>query len=163
MTLREAIALERDYRRVSAEHRAQRVEYWRQRFAQMEAPPVRKVREVAPEPVEPRPSSQEPRYGAPADRRVGQTRRVLDDLATKSRRGKLTDAQRQEAHREEQRRYKERQREKRKPRMCRDCGEPTGRIPRATRCEKCAYERLRERKRTDSAIWRDKQREVAHV
>ncbi len=38
MTLQESIDLERDYRRVSREHRANRVEHWRQRFAPAEPP-----------------------------------------------------------------------------------------------------------------------------
>ncbi len=54
--------LDYEYERVVAEHRAQRVQHWRERFAAAEAQPVRKVRVFAPEPVEPAPSSLEPRY-----------------------------------------------------------------------------------------------------
>ncbi len=144
MTIQERLELNHDYEQVVAERKARGVAYWRERFAQMPAEPVRKARVFAPEdhPVTPCPSSQHPRYKPP---------KPLEDLATKSRRKRLTDAERSEKHREEQRRYKARKRAQVKPRLCCECGEPTKRIPRARRCEKCAKQRFMAKKREQGA------------
>ncbi len=48
MTLADEIDLDREYARVSREHRAQRVQHWRERFAAPEGLPLPKARVVAP-------------------------------------------------------------------------------------------------------------------
>jgi hypothetical protein len=65
MTLQEEIDLDRDYKRVSREHRRQRAEYWQERFALAVAITAPKPRIVAPEPVVPAPSSKTVSYSSP--------------------------------------------------------------------------------------------------
>ncbi len=126
--------LDAEYTRVVAERYTRGVEYWRERFALLAAQPVRKVRVFSPDPVEPRPASLEPRYGEPMDRRTGKRKAIVE-------RKRLTKEERAAKHRAEQRRYRESKKAEAKPHMCCDCGEPTGRVPRAPRCKACAYKR----------------------
>ncbi len=125
MNIQELLELERDYRRVSAEHRAQRVEYWEERFAEVPMMPSHKPREFKPEPILPAPASKEARY------------KPLEDLAAKAGRPRLSDTERAKRNSESTMRWKRKAGRVRGEHQCAGCDGNGCQVMVAPKCKRC--------------------------